>query len=295
MGLSFTLQIPAAANARRKRRKVLITGAAGRIGSDLARRFHRRYDLRLMVRNNEKNLARLEKFGKVVTAELADLARLKQVCRGIDTVIHLAANPDPMAVWSDLLEPNIVGVYNILVAAKSAGCRRVILASSVHAVTGYPVDVQVKAADPVNPGDLYGVTKCFAEALGRYMAEREGLSVIALRIGAYWTRAAAATNGSLQVMEQWVSPRDLQQLIERCIETENLRWALFHALSGNRFNKLDLTEARELLGYAPQDDITRINPMLKKLDLRKHVRAGNASDFDYRSGLRDDVQQRTPI
>jgi len=290
MARSFTLQIPAASNARRKRRKVLITGAAGRIGSYLASRFHSRYDLRLMVRGNEKNLARLGKFGKVVTAELADLGRLKQLCRGIDTVVHLAANPDPMAVWSELLEPNIVGVYNILVAAKSAGCRRVILASSVHAVTGYPVDVQVKAGDPVNPGDLYGVTKCFAEALGRYMAEREGLSVIALRIGAYLSHAAARTSGSIRMMEQWVSPRDLQQLIERCIEADHVRWAVFNALSGNRFNKLDLSEPRELLGYAPQDDITRINPDLKKLEFRKHVRAGNASDFDFRSGLRDDLR-----
>src|SRR4029450_951651 len=89
------------------------------------------------------------------------------------------------------------GPYNPFVAAKSANCRRFIYASSIHAVSGYPADVQVKTSEPVNPGDLYGVTKCFGEALGRYMAEKEGLSTIALRIGAFQPIEAAQDEGGL--------------------------------------------------------------------------------------------------
>src|SRR3712207_7646535 len=89
--------------------------------------------------------------------------------------------------------------YHTFVAAKAAGCRRVIYASSIHAVSGYPSDVQVKTSEPVNPGDLYGVTKCFGEALGRYMAEKEGLSVIALRIGAFQAPEAVLKIGRAHV------------------------------------------------------------------------------------------------
>ena len=86
----------------------------------------------------------------------------------------MAGDPSPSATWESLLPTNIIGTYNIFVAAKAAGCRKVIYASSIHAVSGYPADVQVKTDEPVNPGDLYGVSKCFGEALGRYMAEQEG-------------------------------------------------------------------------------------------------------------------------
>ena len=91
----------------------------------------------------------------------------------------------PQTLWSRaVLQNNVVGTYHLFAAAKAAGCRRVVYASSIHAVSGHPPDAQVGPDDPVNPGDLYGVSKCFGEALARYMAEQEGLSAIAVRIGA---------------------------------------------------------------------------------------------------------------
>ena len=163
-------------------------------------------------------------------------------------------------------------------AAKSAGCRRVIYASSIHAVSGYPPDVQVKTSEPVNPGDLYGVSKCFGEALGRYMAEQEGLSAIALRIGAFQPDASAKKEAGINMLDAWVSQRDLNQLIERCIDDEKLKFAVFNGLSNNRFKRLDISDARELLGYAPQDDQTEVNPKLKPLHLSQRVQTHNVSD-----------------
>src|SRR5687768_9127831 len=172
------------------RRKVLVTGAAGNIGSYFAENSHQRYDLRLMIRPSDgqqkkEGVEKIRSLGEVVVGELSELDKLKEFCRGVDTVLHLAANPSPNTTWDSAVTDNITGTYHAFVAAKSAGCRRVIYASSIHAVSGYPSDVQVKTSEPVNPGDLYGVTKCFGEALGRYMAEKEGLSTIALRIGAF--------------------------------------------------------------------------------------------------------------
>ena len=270
------------------RRRVLVTGAAGRIGSYFARNAQEKYDLRLMVQKPGDE-ADINGLGEIVTGDLTDLPALKRFCQGIDTVVHMAGNPNPNATWSELLDPNVIGVYNIMTAAKAAGCRRLIFASSIHAVSGGRADVQVKTSEPVIPGDLYGVSKAFGEALGRYMAEQEGLSVIALRIGAFQPVEAAERNGSVGMMDAFVSDRDLNQLIHRCIDVVNLKYAVFHGLSNNRFNRLDISDARELVGYEPQDDLTALSPQLKDLRLSETIYAHNLLSGQ-QSGLRDDLK-----
>lgn len=194
MAQSFTAAGTGALTAinQRERRRVLVTGAAGLIGSYFAEQSHHKYGLRLMVQASDDASA-IHSFGEVVIGDIGDLEGMKKHCEGIDTVVHMAGAPGGgSATWQSLLETNVIGTYNTFVAAKASGCQRVIYASSIHAVSGYPVDVQVKTSEPVNPGDLYGVSKCFGEALGRYMAEKEGVSVIALRIGAFQPLQAAA-------------------------------------------------------------------------------------------------------
>lgn len=288
MALSFVLQtenIPISSC-----RSVLITGAAGRIGSFLASQVGERYDLNLMVRpDDEESTRALAGYGRVVHAELSDLETLKRVFKGMDTIVHLAGEPDPSAIWEHLLEPNIIGTYQVMVAAKAAGCRRVIYASSIHAVSGYPRDVQVRTSEPVNPGDLYGVSKCFGEALGRYFAEHEGVSVIVLRIGAFQPLKTALDGSSIAMMDCFVSREDLCQLIFKCIDDERLQFAIFHGVSDNRFKRLDISDARELVGYAPQTDFTKINPQLAPLNLPENVRTCSLEDAEQKSGLRKDL------
>lgn len=270
---------------------VLITGAAGKIGLNFARQPRGgKYTLRLMVREGDaEGAAELTGLGEVVQADLGDLERLKQITKGVDTIIHLAGDPDPSAVWESLLESNIIGTYNLFAAAKSSGCKRVIYASSIHAVSGYPADVQVKPTEPVNPGDLYGVSKCFGEALCRYMAEQEGISAIAIRIGSFQPIEAAHSKDALGMMDAFISERDMNQLLLRCIEAENVRFMIVHGLSDNRFKRLDITNARELLGYLPQDDFTQENPMLRFLNLADKIHAHDLGDGSQESGLREET------
>lgn len=269
------------------KRTVLVTGASGRIGVPFVEHSHRKYALRLMVHPTEtpKKIDALRPFGEVMPCDLGDLPRLKTLCRGIDTVLHLAGDPNPDSTWNESILPNnIIGAYNTFTAAKSAGCRRVIYASSIHAITGYPPDVQVKPDDPVNPGDLYGVSKCFGEALARYMAEQENVSAICIRIGAFQSREAAQEENSIGMVDQWVSHRDLIQLFHRCIDVEHLPFAIFHGLSDNRFKRMDITNARQILGYAPQDDLTECNPLLAAAHLKRNTNWDRG-----RSGLRNDL------
>jgi dTDP-4-dehydrorhamnose reductase len=295
MAQSFTARKKRAlARGSSRRRRILVTGAAGNIGSYFAEHSHRRYDLRLMIRGDEETpeIRKITRLGELVEGDITDMDTMKHLCDGIDTVLHLAADPSPSATWESLLSANIIGAYNTFLAARFAECRRVIYASSIHAVSGYPADVQVKSDEPVNPGDLYGVSKCFGEALARYMAEKEGLSALVLRIGAFQPREAAREEDSLNMLDAWVSRRDLNQLIEKCIDVEDLKFGIFHGLSDNRFKRMDITSARMLLGYAPQDDHTEEHPSVKKLGLRKRVGEHNVRDEGTQSGIRKDLKRR---
>jgi uronate dehydrogenase len=233
------------------RRRVLVTGAAGRIGRGFAAVALPRYELRLTDRP-EADASVVTAPEPVISARLDRLEELAPIFEGVDTVVHLAAQPSPRAEWDQLLPDNIIATYNVFAAAEAAGCRRVVYASSVHAVSGYPRGHQVSGADPVNPGDLYGVSKCFGEALGRYMAEQRGLSVIAVRIGAFQPLDSASGPQSQWLSDIFVAPPDLFQLLCRAIDVEGIRFALVHAASDNDAMRMDITDTRALLGYAPE-------------------------------------------
>jgi nucleoside-diphosphate-sugar epimerase len=231
---------------------VLITGAAGRIGSSFRAHHGDRYRFRLVDRREISDPGGHE----TRVGNLADPAFAREVCEGIDTVLHLAADPSASAkFYESLLEANIQVTYNVFAAAHEAGCRRVVFASSNHTVNAYPLDRQVHPDDPVRPGDLYGVTKCFGEALLRYFADRHGLRGVVLRIGAFQPPEAAAASEHPRLLAMFISPRDLAQLIQKSIDApDDLRFAIFGGVSDNQYKRFDISNARELIGYTPQDN-----------------------------------------
>lgn len=286
MAKSFRLAPDAHPRPEGMRRSVFITGAAGRLGTVFSQHAPDRYDLRLMIQPGQDRAA-LEPYGEIVEGDLSDLEGLKRMCEGIDTVVHLAAEASPSTPWSAVLPTNIVGTYNVFAAAKSAGCRRVVFASTIHTVSGYPTDVQVKTSDPVNPGDLYGVSKVFGEALGRYMAEQEGLSCIVIRIGAATTPEwFAHPRRGLSMVDAFLSYDDFRQLLERSIDDERLQFAIVHGVSDNRFKRLDLSTTRDLLGYEPKDDAARLVPEFRDLEIKL---AHHSFADGFPSGLREDI------
>ncbi|MGZ3715533.1 MAG: NAD-dependent epimerase/dehydratase family protein [Ktedonobacterales bacterium] len=255
---------------RTQRRRVLLTGAAGGIGQAFFRFARDDYQFRLADRveiAGETAHAGDAGEHEVVRLDISDLAACQHACERIDTVVHLAADANPEAqFYESLLDNNIKGTYNIFRAAKDQGCRRVIFASSAWVVGGYPQGVQLAPDTPLRPVNLYGVSKCFGEAVAAYFAQAEGLSSVVVRIGAYdngsadnWLRSHPVTRESApyvnaRELAAYVSARDLHQLLVRCIEAPDIGFAIAHGLSENRFKRLDLTSTRELLGYAPQDD-----------------------------------------
>jgi hypothetical protein len=121
------------------------------------------------------------------------------------------------------------------------------------------------------------------------MAEQEGLSVVAVRIGAFQPLEAAREEANLSMIDAFVSPRDLTQLLTRAIDMDGLRWAVVHGLSNNRFKRLDISDARVLLGYKPQDDLAAENALLASTGLSDEKPGHNLTDPSERSGLRKDL------
>lgn len=230
----------------------LLTGAAGRIGT--AFRLAHGHDYRLRLADLEPGpIVDTPGAGhEIIALDVADPTACRVACVGVDTVIHLAADPRPDAPWESLLRNNIQGVVNICEAALAAGCRRIVYASSAHAVGAYPADLMLADDAPPRPGNLYGASKVFGEAVLSACATR-GLTGIALRIGAYdapWFYADTDDN----VAAAYISPRDMNHLLVRAIETPQITYAVAAGISNNRRKRFDLQHTRALLGYDPQDD-----------------------------------------
>lgn len=230
---------------------VLITGAAGRIGTALAdyldARGGERHELRLA------DLAEAGERGLVL--DVTDLSACREAFAGVDAVVHLAGVVSPDSPFEAVLPVNVVGTYNVFRAAADAGVRRVVFASSAQAVEGYPLDVQIRTDMPVRPKNLYGVGKAFGEALASYFAFQEGLEAVAVRIGAFEYPEEWDHLGSRD-LSAWASPEDICALLALCIDADlgDEPFAIAHGISDNRFKRLDLTDTRSRLGYSPEGD-----------------------------------------
>ena len=235
--------------APNRRRRVLMTGAAGQIGQLVIKHLADRYDF---VLTDIRPLPQPSAL-PFIQADITDLDAMRQLCQGVNTVLHLAAKC-LNAPWEDLLPANLVGVYNVFQAAHKTGIRRVIFASSIQVVEGHAHGFSAPAA-PVRPVNLYGATKAFGEALGSVFAEQYGLSVLCLRLG--WVLAADAPNLTAGRMDPSyvLTHEDLIRLIAAALATpDNLRFGIFHGLSANRWQRLETGVTQLLPGYAPQDD-----------------------------------------
>lgn len=234
------------------RKKVLITGAAGYIGTFLRKAWEDKYDLVLMDSKEINDPGDEE----VVIGDIRDVDTVRNACQGVHTVVHLAAIASYNADFDkDLLPMNIIGTHNVFRAASEAGVKRVIFASSIHAVGGYPPDVQVKWDMPVRPCCEYGASKCYGEALGHYFSDKHDLSVIVIRIGGVHGHDDDNPHPDASRLDILVSESDLTQLISKCLEApEDIKFDIYHGLSDNRFKRLDISHTREVLHYEPEDE-----------------------------------------
>lgn len=232
---------------------ILVTGSAGRIGQAVVAELQRR-------RYRVRGFDRVETPGleDSVIGDIADAKAVHEAAMGVEVILHLAATPDDADFMTELLPNNIVGVYNIMEAARLSGARRIVLSSSgqVNWWQRLAQHWPVRVDDPPSPRYWYAAAKVFAESIGRGYAETHGLSVIAVRLG-FCPRNRAHFQeviSSEWAQDVYLSPGDAGRFFACAVEAPNVQFAIVFATSKPKHcMHLDLEPARRVLGFEPKD------------------------------------------
>lgn len=233
-------------------RRVLITGAAGEIGTvvrpalrGLAARL-RLHDLRPVAPEADGEEA--------MQGDIVDPAAALAT-RDVDCVLHLAGVPrETGGTQEDILRANVLGCHALFEAARRNGVRRIVFASSNHVIGFYRAGRAVGVREPPRPSGIYGASKVFGEALGRLYADKHGIEVACLRIGAFRARP-----GNARELGAWISHRDMARLARCCVAAPPFHFLVLYGVSANRRALWDVGDAddaaaRAHCGYAPEDD-----------------------------------------
>ena len=241
---------------------ILITGMSGLIGSATRERLAPHAHLSALNRSEVEGIP-------TTRADLADFDAIRPAFEDQHTVVHLAAKAGNQYSWDELLQTNVIGTRNVVEAAREAGCKRLIFASSGATVTGWEHDEPYKALAegrydevpdtwtmirhdmPTRARGTYGATKVWGEALCCDAADSSQLSVLCLRIGYVNAEDRPVSPRQFSV---WCSQRDIAEAIAVSVEAPlDLHFDVFFVNSRNRWGYRDLSHAEEAVGFVPRD------------------------------------------
>lgn len=227
-------------------RTVLLTGAAGGLGT-LMRGLLPQYGYALRL----FDLRPVEGEPGAVTADLTDTAALRKAVRGVDAIIHLAGI-SLEAPFEKILHSNIEGTHRLYEAAREEGVRRVVFASSNHAVGFTPVpspgSPPIPVGTPHRPDTYYGLSKSFGEDLAQLYWDLHGIETVSVRIGSCFPEPT-----TVRMLSIWLSPADGARLLHAALTAQDVGHTVVYGSSANTRLWWDLAPARAL-GYEPQDD-----------------------------------------
>ena len=245
------------------KQRVLVTGAAGQIGGIVRSKLGFSYDL--------VGLDRIDCGWPVsYVADISDFDAIQPAFDDVDAVVHLGADPSPKASWESVLSNNIVGTRNVYESARLAGAKRIILASTNHAVGYHPLkDDPYRAIyegrlgevrrpfrmldeRDMRPDSLYGVSKAFGEVLGSYYHDEYEISVICIRIG--WVMTPDDPRFHPAALSLWLSHRDAAQLIQKAVDAPpSVGFAIVYGMSRNDLRIWDIESGERIIGFSPDD------------------------------------------
>lgn len=228
--------------ARTKR--LLITGAAGGVGRML--RDGLAGYAQVLRLSDIAELGPVRRNEEVVRCDLADRAAVADLVQGCDAIAHLGAI-SVEAPFDDLLQANILGTYNLFEAARRAGRPRVFYASSNHVVGFHERTHHLDADAALRPDTLYGVSKCFGEALARYYFDQFGQETVCVRLGSCFPEPT-----NRRMLATWLSPRDCLALVKAIFDAPTTGFLILYGVSANREVWWSNEHARSL-GWRPRD------------------------------------------
>jgi uronate dehydrogenase len=226
---------------------VLVTGSAGTVGRPLCEELARRgHAVRALDRAPTPDVA------DAIVADVADAAAVQAAMRGVDAVVHLAAQPHERP-FPELIAPNVVGLYNVMDAAREQAVKRIVLASSMMVVAGWTDRARPAGVDERLPNNHYALTKVWAEQMGELYARRFRLSVLAVRLG-WMVRSPdeARHMQELKIFDCYVSRADGARALAAAVEVGGITFEIVYAASRGGERVFDMEPARRLLGFEAQ-------------------------------------------
>lgn len=228
---------------------VLITGAAGNVGQTVFHGLKSHFALRAF------DLKPTPGAADAHIGDLADRAAVDRAVAGVDTIIHLGGCPRMEADFMrDLVKPNLEGMWHMLDAARLAGVKRFIFASSTNVAFGATELGQLTPAT-VHVLNPYGATKAFGENLGRWFHDTYGIEFLAVRIGYFPGRYEDPGLREAWLHRIWLGSRDCAKFFRLAVTAPSFGYGVAYACSRCPENYLDLTSARELIGYEPDEHV----------------------------------------
>jgi len=221
--------------------RVLITGAAGRIGSTLVRGMVERYELRGF------DQVPMPELKDALVGDLADFDAVLEATRGVEAVIHLGGEPGGGAPWEEILPSNFVGTYNVFEAAHQNGVRRIAFASRAGLLGPYPREMQRTVDMLPRPTSYYSISKVFGENLGYMYSANFGMEVVAVRIGNFHSDRDQPEH------PHHLSHTDAVRVFERAIIHPGVEFEVVFGVSDSNWPLYDLDHGRKAIGYEPGD------------------------------------------
>jgi uronate dehydrogenase len=263
-------------------KRIVLTGAAGRLGSYLREPLSK-LAAELVSSDIAEDIGSLYSNERYMKADVAEMDDIMPLLKGADMVVHFGAYVDE-GPFEKLLGPNFIGAYNIWEAAFQNGLKRVVYASSIHAVGMYPKNKFIGTDVPHRPDTFYGLAKCFAEDLGSLYWDKRGLESVHMRI----LSCAQVTNP--RAVGSWLSYDDLIQLVEKSVTAPVTGFSIVYGVSNNDRAPVDNAKASHL-GYRPKDnaeqfaqEVYATNPPLDSKDVGDYCHGGPFASIELGHG-----------
>ncbi len=224
--------------------RILITGAAGSLGGHLRRGLPHLADRLRLV--DVRPMGEAAAHEEIVVCDLSDRDAAFEVTRDCDAILHFAGHPREQS-FDEILANTLPAAYNVYEGARRHGARRVVYASSIHAVGFAPVEEVVDTRAPHRPDTFYGLTKTFVEDLASLYWDKFGLESVCLRICSCFPEPA-----DRRMLWSWLSFADCVRLAEASLTAPRVGFSVIYGTSDNARAAVSNAHARHI-GFRPHD------------------------------------------
>jgi uronate dehydrogenase len=235
------------------KKKVLVTGASGHLGGMLFKSLaNLGYKNLIGTDLKKKNIGKSQKF---VLANLKNLKAITKITKGVYAIVHFGAIPIE-DTQSNILQNNIIGTYNLFEAARINKVKKIIFASSNHAIGFHRRTTKLNQFSNQRPDSHYGLSKAFGEELSRFYADKFNIKSMCIRIG-----SCLRAPEDRRHISTWISYGDLAQLVDIGIMNKAIHHEIVYGVSKNKKSWWNNSRAYQL-GYKPKDSIDKFDTSL---------------------------------